>query len=182
MERLPRVGDRDLGFPRMDSAIVENFDAQRLAVEPGEDVRPAVGAAWPFRAAARAASTVAYRRNSEIDLTRITPTMAAHPPPRGLKERHLRFRWAHSEQDGASTSPHVQPGDALLADFRPSAADTSHDVVDDDVADIAVDGMAGEATAAKEAVKSAFDWPVGVLLAAISRVPDLPHEGMNVGV
>ena len=61
-------------------------------------------------------------------------------------------------------------------------ADTSHDAVGDDVADIAVVGVAGEATAAKEAFESAFDRPVRVFLAAISRVQELPREGMSVGV
>src|SRR6476661_6658322 len=44
MTRLPPwVAPRDLGFPRMDSAIVEDFDAQCLGVEPGADVHAAVG-------------------------------------------------------------------------------------------------------------------------------------------
>src|SRR6478672_3031946 len=107
----------------------------------------------------------------------------AHPDPRFSTEecRPFGFRWAHSEQDGASTKSACSTR-RRAAGGSARAADTSHDVVDDDVADIAVDGMAGEATAAKEAVESAFDWPVGVLLAAISRVQELPRERMNVGV
>ena len=108
-------------------------------------------------------------------VSKVAPTLESTFGSAGrTRSRTARARSPH-QKELCSTRRRAAGGSAR-------AADTSHDVVDDDVADIAVDGMAGEATAAKEAVESAFDWPVGVLLAAISRVQELPHERMNVGV
>ena len=42
--------------------------------------------------------------------------------------------------------------------------------------------MAAEASAAKEAVEASFDRPIRILVAAVTRVDELPGEGMDVGV
>ncbi|HZE14363.1 MAG TPA: hypothetical protein VE197_00890 [Mycobacterium sp.] len=42
--------------------------------------------------------------------------------------------------------------------------------------------MAAEASAAKEAVEASFERPMRILIAAVTRVQELPCEGMNVGV
>ena len=61
-------------------------------------------------------------------------------------------------------------------------ADIGHDAINEDVADVAVVRVAAEAPTAKEAVEASFDRQIRILVAAVTRVHELPCECMNVGV